>query len=358
VTIDCSKVLALQIGDHVAVVMKNNDDTIWEFASRHNLDLNTELTMKDDTLSEQWKERLDFDGLDHTVYNLLSCAKLSGLTGSSISLQNLRSKLNPEEPRLYSYATVHPSSHEKEGCVSSFDILVTRTNAGGCSAFLHESVGCEISFGLSTATKCHIPTITTRPLVVIAAGSGLGTYLPLLVNNNIINPKYAFLAYRTENTVPYLETHLKEAVNYGKLQLFVELSREDRTIVTSHRALIRKQTKKRYIDQLLRDQRELIRELAAPIDEGGMEASFYVCGNNEFFKTVRLTLEAIDDGIVNSLVHGNRLQLEVQARGGLDGKEDCKPMKLTETCFHNKMNDFWTIIDGTVYDFTGKHDIA
>ncbi|CAB9504465.1 b5 type B [Seminavis robusta] len=352
VTISCARALTLQVGDHIGIVMRNSDDTIWAFASSHNLDLQQKLYMVNRTLNREWQERLDFDGLDHTVYNLLMCAKLSKYNAGPLPVEDLCENLHPEEPRLYSFATVHPTTHEQDGCVASFDILVTRTNAGGCSAFLHESVGTEISFGLSTAIKCHIPTDSSRPLVVIAAGSGLGTYLPMLANNKILNPKYAFMAYRTENTVPYLDSHLKDAVNYGKLQLYIELSREEKTVVTEHRKIKRRPTAKRYIDKLLLDEQELIRELAAPIDEGGMEASFFVCGNNEFFKTVRLALDSIDDGLVETLVRTNRLQLEVQARGGIDGKADTRPIRLTETCFHNKMSDYWTIIEGKVYDFT------
>jgi ferredoxin-NADP reductase/predicted heme/steroid binding protein len=233
-----------------------------------------------------------------------------------------------------------------------FDILVTRTSNGGCSAFLFESVGTEFSFALHTSSKFRIPKDVTIPLVVIAAGSGLGTYLPMLINDNIPNPKYAFLAFRTENTVPHLGSHLTKAVNYGKLNLFVELSREVTTLTTSKRKLLRKETKKRYIDQLLLQEAELIRELATPVEEGGLGAYFYVCGTNHFFSTVRRSLGQISSGMVAGLVSSARLHLEVQARGTRNDQASKPPVKLTEMCFHSKMTDYWTAINGVVYDIT------
>ena len=56
--------------------------------------------------------------------------------------------------------------------------------------------------------------------------------------------------------------------------------------------------------------------------------------------------------MVSRLVQSRRLQLEVQARGDLRRLNEERTFRLTDVCFHNKMSDYWTIIDGKVYDFT------
>jgi hypothetical protein len=76
VTIESSKAIYLHVGDHVAIVMKNSDDDIWSFSTRNDIDLKVVLSVSRGTLTTEWKERLDFDSLGHTVYNVLLCAKL------------------------------------------------------------------------------------------------------------------------------------------------------------------------------------------------------------------------------------------------------------------------------------------
>jgi ferredoxin-NADP reductase/predicted heme/steroid binding protein/Ca2+-binding EF-hand superfamily protein len=338
--------------------MKNNDDSIWKYATVTGLDLRMHLSFSDGTLNQEWKERLDFDSLDYTVYNVLLCAKLVRVPGGSLSAEKLCTTLLPEEPRLDSYATSHPHHCETDSSVYEFNLLVTKTADGGCSAFLFEAVGQEFSFGISTSSKFHTPRDTTTPIVVIAAGSGLGTFLPLLFNDNIPHPKYAFLAFRAENTVPFLDTHFKNAVSYGKLNLFIEFSREETTIMTVDRKLVRKKTQKCYIDRLLHQEAALLLELARPVKDGGRGAYVYVCGNNEFFQTVRKGMTQVKNhGLSFELLIGeSRLHLEVQARGprGRGAEEQVKRRVVTlgEMCFHNKLNDFWVAIHGIVYDLT------
>jgi ferredoxin-NADP reductase len=354
VTIESSKPIYICVGDHVSIVMQNNDDTIWSFSTLHGLSLEMGLSVPTGTLTKEWKERLDFDNLASNVYNVLMCARLIAKSEISdrLTAANLCQVLSPEEPRLYSYATVNPTQDPKDPSVTAFELLVTKTTAGGCSAFLFESVGVQFSFGISTSSKFHIPKDQNRPVVVIAAGSGLGTYLPMLINDNIPNQKYAFLAFRAENTVPYLDIHLRKAVNYGKLNLFVELSREDTTLVSVERELLHTETKKRYIDELLLQEADLLRELAMPVEEGGLGATFYICGNSQFFKTVRRAMDRIDFGMISELRSSARFHLEVQARGDRGGQSNASPVTLAELCFHNKMTDYWTAIHGVVYDFT------
>jgi ferredoxin-NADP reductase len=347
ITIESKKKIFLNIGDHIAVLMKNSDDKVWRFSTKHHLNLNSSLSLHDGTLTSSWKVRLDFESLDYTVYNLLMCAKLYG-TYQKVDITNLCHKMLPEEPRLYSFASLHP----EDKAIHSFDLLVRNTGPGGCSAFLHESEGKDVSFGISTGANLVIPRIKTRPLVVIAAGSGIGTYLPMLFNDGIVNPKIAFLAFRTEHTVPLLNDHFKHAVNYGKLDLFVELSRENISLRSHKRMLLRSETGVRYIDALMMEEADLLEDLALSIEDGGREATFYICGNSEFFTTVRATLDKIDPSMVPSLVRDGRLNLEVQARGEIEGKGVEKVVHLRELCTHNRMNDYWTVIDGKCYDFT------
>lgn len=347
ITIESKKKIFLNIGDHIAVLMKNSDDKVWRFSTKHHLNLNSFLSFNDGTLTHSWMRRLDFESLDYTVYNLLMCAKLHG-TYQKVDITNLCHKMLPEEPRLYSFASLHP----EDKAIHSFDMLVRNTGPGGCSAFLHESEGKDVSFGISTGANLVIPRIKTRPIVVIAAGSGIGTYLPMIFNDGIVNPKIAFLAFRTEHTVPLLDDHFKHAVNYGKLNLFVELSRENISLRSRNRMLLRNETGVRYIDALMIEEAELLEDLALSIEDGGREATFYICGNSEFFTTVRATLDKIDPSMVPSLVRDGRLNLEVQARGEIEGKGGEKVVHLRELCTHNKMNDYWTVIDGKCYDFT------
>ena len=123
---------------------------------------------------------------------------------------------------------------------------------------------------------------------------------------------------------------LNEEIIYGKLDLFVELSREEKSLVTEGRKLTVRKSRKRYIDALLREEGNLIRDLAAPLEDGGRQASVYICGNSDFFKTVRTALDKIDPGMVSRLVQSRRLQLEVQARGDLQNLREERTLRLTD----------------------------
>ena len=191
VTVESDKPILMCIGDHISVLMTNHDDAIWTYMVNHGLctDIRTQLSLDAGTLTPAWKERLDFDDLEYTVYNVLFCAKLvaprtSSTTQQQLSLSNMCQVLVPEEPRLYSFASVHPRPSTE--AVNTFDILVSRASQSGCSAFLLDSVGTKFRFSLRTSFAT--PKDPTTPLVFISAGSGLGTFLPLIVNDNLENP--------------------------------------------------------------------------------------------------------------------------------------------------------------------------
>ena len=99
------------------------------------------------------------------------------------------------------------------------------------AATLYLSITSDKRAGLyvrRTDEKMQSAGCCTKQRLVLATGSGLGTYLPLLINDTIIKPKYAFLVFWTEGTVPYLESHFNKDVTLKRLRLFVELSQEDK----------------------------------------------------------------------------------------------------------------------------------
>lgn len=196
-----------------------------------------------------------------------------------VSPQEFASSLFPLLPRFYSLVS------SPEVSPRSCELLVRLVGGSGglqygvCSSFLCKHLQLKDTFSSFIQPTRHFtltPEMSGKPLVMIGAGTGIAPFKGFLqqrMYHKDPGENFLFFGERHYNEHFYFRTFWEDAVLANKLRFFVAFSRD--------------QQEKIYVQDLLRQQANLIQSIA---NQG---AIFFVCGKKILSKEVKAALEDI-----------------------------------------------------------------
>ncbi len=240
---------------------------------------------------------------------------------------------------------------------------------GTASSFLIHALDDErpVPFRLERPPRFRPPRDSAVPMVLFAAGTGIAPYRAFIQHRTQAANAglcWLFLSLRSPSEF-LLAAEFEPAVRAGTLRLSVAFTREAGSVVFDEDAglsVVRGGAVRRMQDLILEGRVGAeLRHLAQSREEGGGEASLYVCGRSGFAATVleTLTVAFESEGAVGS---GSDLlrRLAGQDRLVLELHTDARPVaeeshwfSVSEVAHHNNSAaGYWIILDQTVYDMT------
>jgi sulfite reductase alpha subunit-like flavoprotein len=247
------------------------------------------------------------------------------------------------------------------------------TRRGTASTFLMSlEEGQRVAVKIVHPPRFSLPTDFTRPIVMIAGGTGLApfrSFLQARARQPDAGPAWLFFATRTREELYYAADLARHVAN-GRLTLQVALSREERSVrVDDGGQIVLDPARSRRIDDLLlqEDNAALLgRLLRLDANDGG--AVVYVCGRAGFADTVQRTLRALlakqlpdtpadqareSAKLFRKLVADGRYREEVYTSYPGPTAAASLQIDASEIVLHNDAErDAWVVISGRVYDLT------
>jgi sulfite reductase alpha subunit-like flavoprotein len=294
----------------------------------------------------------------------------------------------PENFRMYSISSAMPDPTQESA--AEIDLTIGRlayqtqpTNVsptgaryGTGSSFLartaEAAAGQRVTIKLVHPPRFTLPKQTSRPIVMIAGGTGLAPFRSFLqerARQNGAGYNWLFFGTRTCADV-YYQDELRELVAQNKLHAHIAFSQEDLAMYSSGGQLVAVPGQRQRIDaELLQDgnAHQLWRLLRSE-DEGGLGAYVYVCGRTGFARSVMGAITAIlarfADGsdsdkeafarhMLRRLVAEDRYMQEIFTTYGGPQIEQRRTYDASEVVCHNSEQDgYWMIINGRVYDLS------
>ncbi|MBN9386705.1 MAG: hypothetical protein J0I20_01530 [Chloroflexi bacterium] len=293
----------------------------------------------------------------------------------------------PEGFRLYSIASspvAAPGEFSEKlqlivGGLKYFTVNspVTRSEErfGTGSHFLEEVVQYDaqkqrpIPLKIVPATRFSLPSDTTRPVVMFAAGSGIAPFSGFLqARANQPGQNWLFFATRTPGQMFY-QAELEKLIKAGRLELRVAFSGVDRRMKFDGEHLALVDGKRAHVeDVMLEDENaRALWNLMRSRSEGGQGAFFYVCGQTGFARKVMDTLrdiilrfspepaetrEAAARLRFYQLVANHRYMQDIYTTYSPTFRNP-NQFNASEVVLHNNpANGYWVVIYGKVYDLT------
>lgn len=353
VVLDVSKTaLQFQPGDHCAIRPENSEARIEEFLKSQGLEPKTIVP-----LNNEWKKFFRSRGVVVDQVKLDVILKHAELGAYPVQKQELNiNQLKPIKPRYYSVSPV-------KGSPQKIGLTVGRYNNGEgrsiglCSTYLMSDAP-TYAIDRIPARHFHLPKSSKVPVLMFAAGTGISPFIGFIDNRSQHEGTQNYLFYSTPDLESfYNQNELEEAVTSGKLNMSVIFSRGD-NYDTGEFTSKGFQTKKKYpgkhVDQLIKEQEKQIADLIL-----NQHAHVYVCGNPGFADTVRKGIvdalsgnEAVKDpaAYVDTMMADFRFNNDVYA--AIDPGKKYPSYYASEIAMHNKSDDCWGIINGTVYNLT------
>ncbi|MGX2956163.1 diflavin oxidoreductase [Ursidibacter arcticus] len=206
-------------------------------------------------------------------------------TERKITLMELTELLPNLAPRAYSISSCGKTNPDYvDLCVREVGYqLNSRNYRGTASSYLADSnIDDQLSIFVKSSPNFHLPE-KNAPIVMIGSGTGIAPYIGFLQaieNESRVNEHYLFFGERYRSQDFLYQHKLESYLKKGTLtQLFTAFSRD--------------QAEKIYVQDILKEQAELIWRL---IQQG---AYFYVCGSKKMGKAIDDVLLAIAENIGN-----------------------------------------------------------
>ncbi len=343
-------------GDHCSIQPQNSRGSV----ERVILDkeLNPILTLK---LNAAWKA---FFQRHYSTVNEIETIELVDLMfhidldtlpsqGSSISIDDLK----PLTPRYYSVSPVGSLPGHIQLTVGVHKD--TEGNPIGlCSSYLLSD---EVKFAIDRvpARHFHLPKSKETPILMFAAGTGISPFMGFISERAQYSGKddnYLFFSTPELDTF-YHQEDLVEAVTKEQLSLSVIFTRGkgyDSFEMSPMGGHVTSQYKGRHIDAVIKHRAEEIAHLI--VDR---KAQIYVCGNSGFADTVRAAIISAlsqysdlsnPSEYIDTLIADFRFNNEVYSSPS--PSQQYQSIFTSQVATHNKPNDCWGIINGSVYDLT------
>jgi sulfite reductase (NADPH) flavoprotein alpha-component len=283
-----------------------------------------------------------------------------------------------EEPDSASAAEIHLTVGRLKYETKETDVSVAGIHLGTGSNFLAHLAETQaesqrrLSIKLVHPPRFSLPKDVTRPIVMIAGGTGLAPFRSLIherARQTGAGENWLFFGTRTQADL-YYQQELSQWVAQGKLHLQVAFSQADIQAKSEAGQLCFEPGRRRHLDQemLQTENARRLWQLLQSEAEGGLGAYFYVCGRTGFAKSV---FEAIRT-ILSRFAEGSEVERQEKARRALYHLigEDRYMQEIFTTysgpqfeqqrlynasevvCCNNDRDGYWMIINGRVYDLT------
>jgi sulfite reductase alpha subunit-like flavoprotein len=252
---------------------------------------------------------------------------------------------------------------------------------GTASAYVTERAGTDadhdrlMSVHVVRPTRFRLPDDSARPIVMFAGGTGISPFRGFWqarLEGTVGAENWLFFSTPTREHF-YYRDELERVIATGKLELRVAFSRDDLIARSEDGVLIvEPEGRARLPDVMEReDTAKALWRLLRSAEEGGAEASVYVCGQAAFAESVTQSLQRIvarfapgDDaeraqrarGFLRRLVAERRLMQDVfttYAPHTAPGVAGSGVYDASDLVLHNDdQHGYWFAIDGNVYDVT------
>ncbi|HEX2622140.1 MAG TPA: cytochrome b5 domain-containing protein, partial [Phototrophicaceae bacterium] len=274
----------------------------------------------------------------------------------------------PEHWRLYSISsTMNDAPDELHLTVGSLNYQTTETpvshqaaRQGTGSGFLARLTDERVSIKVVHPSRFSLPEDVTRPVVLIAGGTGIAPMRSLIAERmRQPNAGATWLFFGTRRREDfYYQAELEPLIASGRLHVRVAFSQDD--VTAEFNPTTRKfefiPAKRQHLDhEMVRaENAQILAELLKGIDQGGSGGYFYVCGRTAFAGSVMNTIRQIlnDPHAFYRLIGEDRLMLEIfTTYAGAHFDETKRQYNVSDVVLHNNEDDgYWIIINGRVYD--------
>lgn len=221
----------------------------------------------------------------------------------------------------------------------------------------------RVSLKVIHPPRFSLPDDTSRPIVMLAGGTGLAPMCSLIaerVRSESTGENWLFFGTRERDDFYYREDFAPLAAA-GKLNVQVAFSRDDVGVAFNpqNAQFDFVPGNRRRIDATLFENEALLWDLLRGEKDGGQGAYFYICGRTESANTVLDTLRQIigqhtpnPEQVMYRLVGEERLLMEIfSTYPGKHFDADKQQFGVSELILHNDdAHGYWLMINGRVYD--------
>ena len=353
IVLDVSKTaLHFQPGDHCSIRPQNSSKSCESILKHYGLDPKNLIT-----LNPRWKAFFQKLGIVADEVELGILVQHADLSTYPLAHEALiTDELKPIAPRFYSVSPIIDAPQQ------------LRLTVGVYNAPNGEPIGLASTYLMSDAPSYaiervparhfHLPKSNKVPILMFAAGTGISPFMGFIAARAQQAKTKNHLFFSTPNLETfYYKDELGHAVKEGKLNLSVIFSRGDNYNSGSFTSAGFETNSKysgKHVDKLILEQQALITDLIV-----NQQAQIYVCGGPGFADTVRAGIvSALSTDItikdpstyVDTMMADFRFNNDVYASA--DPGQVYPSFYASEIATHNKADDCWGIINGSVYNLT------
>jgi len=367
VALDISQAgMTFEAGDRAAVLPQNSETEVDSILKKYKLVADDKIVLNLEWrkfLSREWN--VDLTSME--IKKLLRYADLDGLNNTNVKMDLTIDHLTPLKTRLYSISPMPESKFQ-----DIIRLTVGSHSYSDTSGILHEGIASSylikgdapVRITKAPARYFHLPKNSQIPILMFAAGTGISPFMGFINVRKLENPSAKnWLFYSVQDSQSFYHAEeLENALRDETLDLSVIFSRaKDYDTVIFDKSTNRLKQGKRYkgkhVDELIKENADAISELIVQHN-----AYIYICGNTGFAGAVRKSLDtALQKNIANdnerrdyidSLIANHRYNSDIFTPAGRDTNQSYKQILRSEVSYHNKLNDCWVILNGSVYDMT------
>ena len=357
--------LSFAPGDHCAILPVNSDVEINNLVKRYGINLNLEIE-----LNAEWQQfffhKLGVDIKVAPVTELLKHVDTSQSSQWQTNPFNLNS-VHPLAPRFYSVSPITQSAGQIRLTIARHNYVGENGEPleGKASGYLIRESTTSVHIDKIPARSFHLPSDPQTPVLMFAAGTGISPFMGFIdarKNQDKSGLNWLFLSTQNRGAF-YYDGELQEHVRNKNLRLNVIFSREQEIDTVefdeNKKAFVYgKKYQGKHVNELIKENAQTISKL---IMQG---AHIYICGNNGFSVTVRNSIKSAllaNNNLSESEVEEYLQRMFADQRYHSDvftpshGEKLQQPSQQifrSEVAYHNKVNDCWVIINGSVYDLT------
>ncbi|MGE3841538.1 MAG: cytochrome b5 domain-containing protein [Vicinamibacterales bacterium] len=286
--------------------------------------------------------------------------------------ESLARILPAEQPRVYSISSAPP--HRTALTVGQLSLVSaqlgtdTAIERHGTGSHFLTTTNDPFPADVVRPSRFVLPD-PRRPVVMFAAGSGISPFRGFWqARREVASLTWLLATVRDRGSLPYASELKAEIATHG-LDVHVTCSREDVEMVANASTFETRPASRSYLDRIIALHADRLWTLLQSEEQGGLQASFYVCGQTRLAHTVLTALEAVvaaklaaaPDSLgvrefFRHLVAEGRLMMDVFTTFAPRDAPGPLPFQLYDASdlieHNNDSHGYWCAIAGLVYDVT------